>query len=115
MAMPVPLAPCRMICHHEIFARATRLWPRWGPTPDLAAQERPGVIQELAEGRLGLEEQVVTPRQGYETRARNAGRHAAACLEWDAGLIARVQHERRHAHLCEQRGDVGVAVCREDS
>src|SRR6266849_2436857 len=28
------------------------------PVPDLAGQERPGVLEELAEGRLGLEEQV---------------------------------------------------------
>jgi hypothetical protein len=58
------------------------------PEPrDLAAQKCPDLLQELAEGRLGLEEQVIAARQSYESSARDAGRHAAPGLEGDAGLI----------------------------
>jgi hypothetical protein len=71
------------------------------PTPDpgLASQKRPHLLQELGEGRLSLEKQVVAARQGYKPGARDAGRNAATGLERDARLVARVHHQRRHAHL----------------
>jgi hypothetical protein len=71
------------------------------PTPDpgLASQKRPHLLQELGEGRLSLEKQVVAARQGDKPGARDACRHAAPGLERDARLVARVHHQRRHAHL----------------
>ena len=66
------------------------------------------MLQELAEGRLGLEEQVVASLQCYEPCARNAGPHAATAFERDLGIIARVEHERWHGHLREQRGDIVI-------
>jgi hypothetical protein len=60
------------------------------------------MLQELTERRLGLEEQMVAPRQGHGPGARDPGRHAATGVERDAGVVARVHHQGRHAHPREQ-------------
>jgi hypothetical protein len=62
------------------------------------------VFQELAKGRLGLEEEAIAPRQGHQPSARDAGGQAAPDFERDTGLVTRMEHECRNAHLQEQRG-----------
>jgi hypothetical protein len=75
----------------------------------LAGQECSGLFQELAEGRLGLEKQMVAALESHEARARDAGGHATAGIKGDTRVVARVHHEGRHADPRQQRGDIGVA------
>ncbi len=82
----------------------------------LARQERPNLLQELAEGQLGLEEQVVAPLQGHELCARDASRHSATCFKGDTGVVARVHDQGRHADPCLPlpRQDIFLVVMPDD-
>ena len=60
----------------------------------LGAEERPSVLQELAKGRLVLEEQVIAPLQGHEPCARDPGGHAATGLGRTAWRSAAALEQR---------------------
>src|SRR5215813_5067003 len=81
----------------------------------LAGQERHGLLEELAEGRLRLQEQVVASGQGHEARARNARRHPPPSLERHASIVAGVQYERRYAHPRQERAHIDLVGGRRDS
>src|SRR5262245_10233313 len=80
--------------------------PRGGAS---GRQEGSDLLDELAEGRLAFEEQMVASLQLHEPGAWDARRHPATGFEWNTGVVARVQHERRHAHPGEQPADIDVA------
>ena len=52
---------------------------------------------------------MIAPVQRHELRVRDSGRHAATGFERDAGVVARVHHQRRHGHLGQQRSDIDLA------
>src|SRR5215813_7625858 len=75
---------------------------------ELGCEEGARVLQELTEGGLVLEKQVISPLQRDEAGTRDGSRHTAAGFEWHAGVFARVHHERRHVNLGQQRGQVEI-------
>src|SRR5262245_59969877 len=103
VSAPARCRRCEIHCR-DLQPRDARVYSRGG-------EECPGVFQELAEGWLVLEEEVVAPLQGHELDARNTGCHAAPGFERDAGIVACVQYERRHAQLREQCGDIELTAC----
>ncbi len=59
----------------------------------VSAQEGLDLGQELGPGRLVRPQEVVAAGEGHEPGARDQRRQPARLLEWDAQLVAGVQHQ----------------------
>jgi hypothetical protein len=56
-----------------------------------------------------LQEQMVSPRQGDETGAADAGSQLAPCFEWNYAVVARVHNKRRRLHFGQKFDDIDIA------
>ena len=65
----------------------------------IVGEERVDLGQELIEGRLGLDQQVVPPLEGNEASVGDERSEATSLLERNARVVARMEDERRHVNL----------------